>query len=212
MASALAINDIVQVTTFTWAQGQLGLNNRYYLITGLTGAPTDSTFAQGFDTLVAPFYQAIMTSGSIYYGTKARIVKPFATTIPQYWSNNQGPGAVGTAGLPTQVRGMLKRTTATVGRKGRGRLYLPFPDASSLAATPGFLPGGAYLVSVTNLANATEGAITLTVGALSIGCTSVITGKTLATPLKVTNWVAEKAWGTQRRSGSFGRQNPYPEF
>lgn len=206
--------DVLQLTIATYftPSRQLGLNTSHWQVT-VSGAPPAnvSDFVNVMDSLFAPLYKLAISGGAKYYGCRAVKVFPAGAPAPQTATANTGAGLVGTQVLPTAIAGILKFTTANVGRKFRGRNYIPFPDATFLAAA-GAEPTAAYVAAILNI-----GAVyvpqAIIVGGRSATVTPVICNKAGTAPVSpITNVLSEGDFGTQHRRGDFGRTNNYPPF
>lgn len=197
----------------TQGTGQSGLNNVNFLVTAITGTgATDAQFVAAWDAILSPLYRTLMTDGAQYYGCKAVRFSPLPVAVPVVSANHTVNGDAGTTPLPQAVAGLIKFLTGVIGRKGRGRIYVPFPDAAFNVAHE---PSGAYLTALSALATALN-TVTLigtspntSTVALCI-CAKPTKTFPAPTPYLVDTWVAEDAWGTQHRRGDFGRLNPAP--
>lgn len=188
---------------------QIGVNVLHAICTAKAGTgATDAQIAASIDTLVAANYKALIQNNATYRGVGARRIFP-TLGLESTSVASTGVGTAGANGLPLQVSGLLHIATLNATRKGRGRIYIPFPSTAAAAAN------GTMAAAYTVLLNA--------LGAtLSAGFSSGGGGNT-----NTFNWClwhrasnTYDAWSanaqgttkfaTQRRRGDYGRQNAVP--
>jgi hypothetical protein len=127
-------------------------------------------------------------------------------------------GLVVGASLPLQVSGLISLKTDLATRRGRGRIYVPFPSASQSGTA-----GGASQAYVDNLVILKEmmiGDRGMIGGGADITWRPVIFGRrrdaTIDQPalpeifVEVKSGTALGKWATQRRRGAYGRANVPP--
>jgi hypothetical protein len=206
---ALAIGEVYTVRAYCRFGDQIGLNVRHARITGITAASlTETQFATALNTLLGPAYSVLMTNQAEYYGTEVQRRLP--TPLPPVTSAS--PAVAGTAGtnpLPLQTCGLVRVGTATPGRAGRGRIYLPFPDAASTTNVGQPKPTAAYLIVLTAIAGVWTAPITLTAGPDAVAIDwGLLSPAGLYRP--ITNYRVRPYWATQRRRSNYGRTNVPP--
>ena len=215
MPSPVSTGGVLEVTHFTFCppDGQVGMNISHWFIQPVVGIINDTDCLLAIDAIFAPDFKAALSGGATYYGTKVRIMRPLATTIPVYSSVSNGVGLVGTTPLPTQLRGLISFGTQTLGRPGRGRRYVPFPDSTHLAGT-GIVPTPAYKVALTALAVDWSTPIPVTAGVNSTILTPILWSRKTPTVTNrfIISGTAKGAFATQRKSGQLGRPNLIPPF
>lgn len=203
--------EVWTVVVGTGYNGQSGLNTTHWEVGSTTGGGIpDTLLASTLDAALAPLYKALMTDAALYYGVKVFRKYPKATAVPVVADNNTGGGTAGSNALPTAVRGLLALKTSTIGKKGRGRLYLPFPDSADIS---GAEPTSSYVTRATALGTYLTTDLIITSGGLMSGLSLVVAPKgAVSTWYTVVSALGEQKWGTQHRSGDFGRLNPFPPF
>jgi hypothetical protein len=221
MAVPLAVGYPVRCrvwTTTTGAGGQAAVNTEHYLVASVGATPaTDLDVATTLDSIVENEYKVLMTGIAEYRGVQAQILN----TIPPYLAfyaeqftiANAGAGTAGTVALPGQVCGIGSYQTLQAGRAFRGRVYIPFPDVAD--DNGGGSPTNSYITR-----------LNLLVSSLSVGLSVAVAGRTATlvrvllhrknkagttpTPTPILSFETTQGWATQRRRGSFGRQNRSP--
>ena len=211
MANPLVVGEVYSLTIGTYFNDQSGLNRVHFIITSIAGTgTTDAAFVVAFDTVVAPLYKAVMHDAATYYGTKLYRRYPAPVYAPVIANGNQGPGTAGSVPLPTAICGMIRWGSNLKGRKGQGRIYVPFPATTALSAGE---PSGAYVVQLGALGAAISSFDLVGSGANTAAVACVIAGKTdFATPVAISRVVTPQLWGTQHRRGDYGRLNQTPPF
>lgn len=204
-----AIGDVVETVFRSQNVEQAGINVRHWTVTAAAPASmTDQDVANQFQALVGPLIAACMGSNSNMLQTAVRKVNgvPIGAQTP---SNTPTiPGAVVSGDLPRQTSGLITLRTLTIGRKGRGRMYVPFPP-TTLSDVNG-QPTAGYLTALTALRNVVGANVVLTdgVNVMTFQPCLYKRGALVGTP--VTSAVNRLSWATQRRRGSFGRPNALP--
>jgi hypothetical protein len=212
MSVLMTAGNVAQVTIACTAFNQVGLNDVYFVVNSIAGAgSTDADLAAFLDNLLAPLYKPALTGPANYYGVKVRVIAPTATAIPQTGTTHGGPGTAGTQPLPTQVRGLIRFGTNTIGKPGHGRIFIPFPDVAHQGLVTS-TPTAAYLILLNAIANALTLGFTVTSGANSSTYNQVIWHRKTKTYTPVTLYDASAFWATQRRSGDLGRLNTSQPF
>lgn len=206
------IGDIWKVQSASILANQLAINTLHYIVTDVVGVGISSVqVASAFDALQAAAMKGMMAANATYRGVGAQKVFPEVEAFGS-WVGSTGPGtfASGTGALPTQVCGLVTLRTNRSGRTGRGRVYLPFPDAAGNSATLDS-PNAAYVAAVATWLTAVQGPLTLTVGGNSLVFSLIVLNKVLpgGSP-QVTAFVTQAKWATQRRRGPYGRLNSLP--
>lgn len=206
MAYVDHLGDVWKVTMAqTTGTGQVQLMSVHYEIT--VAGVTDSRLSllSNTDTLFNTFLQPYVANPCHYYGSKCSPVKTAFSYAPAITR----PNVAGTAGakmLPSQVRPVIKWKTDFVGRGYRGRMYAFTPEATAIGTAE--LPSAGLIGALTNFAAA------IATGTIQAGTTwtPVIWHKVgphtpVAFSTPITSGAASGLWGTQRRSGDYGRPN-----
>jgi len=141
MATAIALNDIWQLTVWTQQGAQAGLNVGRFKITDVTGDPDMETLVNNILESWKLSYRPWLTTAASLSGVIARRLAPNATLGIQ---STTGPyaGTGGSDPLAAQIAGMVTLTSPFPGRKARGRKYVPFGDESNTTTAFAFNAGG----------------------------------------------------------------------
>jgi hypothetical protein len=119
-------------------------------------------------------------------------------------------GTGGSTALPKQTAGLITLRSSVVGKKNRGRQYVPFPATASdqgagvptLLYLADLIPLGAALRNVTVVGDAGP--------ANTADFSPIIWKKGSPTHAFITSMVVRRAWATQRKRGDYGRLNASP--
>jgi hypothetical protein len=208
----IAVGELLQVTFFCTAGTQTSVNVRQFLVTAVTGVPTEVPFLAAVNAIIAPHFKNILSSAATFYGsglTKLRIVPP---PTPVYSAGSRGTGNRAAALLPTNDTGLITLRTAFGGRSYRGRIYLPFPasaDNDNTFTPPS--PVAAYLTNASTLAADFVGVnVYTTTDPATVTGQWVVYSRRLNAANFILSTVARPAWASQRRRGILGRTNPPP--
>ncbi len=220
MTRALAAGNFVQLRI--WAEMpaafQAGVNSCWYVVSSVgASAATDSDFATVMDGVLAPVYKPALNNSANYKGVQAIIHSPTppypALALPAFSIAGFGAGTGGAVPMPKQVTAIIGFLSDRPGPSGRGRIYVPFPPQdgdNGSGAVSG--PFGLVLDAIGN---------ELEVGrSLSVGGRSAVLVRAIVhgpdkdgvypLPSGVTDHRVDGFWATQKRRGSFGRQNFSP--
>lgn len=218
MSAVLVVNGLYANRIWCLQAEQAAVNTVYYNVIANTGVLVqDTDMARVIEAMVAPQYKAIQSTDVSFRGVQTYLTNPPAGgAAPSTVFSNAlaGPGSLTPPDCPRQVSGLISWTTNLLGKRYRGRFYMPFPS-TSLVATDG-LPTAAYQTSLVNLGHAFLNLVTIN----NVGSTGSATvalylhhraGKSptpLATP--ITGIVVPPKFATQKRRGSYGRPNNSP--
>jgi len=215
MAKQLSENDVVlcQALVFNPPDSQIAVMNHYYVATTPTGsgAVTTQDVATGFDNLIFSLLRALLWNTADYRGVRARTVWPIVNPMDAWVAEttNEGVGSAGAVGLPSQTCGLLRRVTEVLGKKGEGRLYLPFPSQTD-NQTSG-KPTTGYQSKVSDFATATVAAWAVTGPPskqfIMVPC---LFDRVAGPGPRLTSFLITADWATQRRRGAYGRANLSP--
>lgn len=204
------VGDLLQQRAVCSTVTQVGMNiTGWYVSAIATGGATVNEIALAEDALYAPLYKAVLGNAATYRGVGYTNVVP-PRTIEYVGNANAGAGTAGVTLAPTQTRGLITFQGVSAGPRNRGRIYIPFP--ASVFLNPDGSPTTGYITLLGNLRNAYAASHTI-VGA---GGTTTIIPAILHRPYAVGNYTTVFAtyvrtkWGTQRRSGMYGRPNIPP--
>jgi hypothetical protein len=217
MANALALNSLVQLRVWTYmaTSFQAAVNTSWYLVTSIGASPaTDQDVADIMSTNISAPMRLLLNNLAQYNGCQAIIHSPVppnpATNVPANSVIGAGAGAGGAVPLPKQSCGIIKFTTGSPGPGGRGRWYTPFPPQAGDSGFSTVSP--AYQVLLQNLAAVVGITVTIATGGRSAVLQRVIRHGInklgiYPPPSPVLAFVQDAIWATQKRRGSFGRQN-----
>jgi hypothetical protein len=214
VANPVQLNDIwrCEVACYNTTNAQVSLNRYLFLCEAVAGTGgTDAQLATALDTLFAVEYKQAIANVAVYYGVKvSRYLLP-AVNRPAISIANTGAGTGGADQAPSVVCGLIKLTTTANGRKGQGRVYMPFVPTAYM--TINGEPTAAYEVVLDGLATAVLGLAPVGAG----GNTSTLkwvlpAAKTVPATALVATALAEGKFGTQHRRGDYGKLNVIPPF
>ena len=125
----------------------------------------------------------------------------------EYSTSVSGFGTGGSVALPGQVAGLVSFGSATMGKRGEGRNYVPFPPSAANE-----LNGSPTATYITNL-QALGTMMTSTIPCPNIdssgtGALNAILRSTPGSPTTgapITRFSVPTVWATQRRRGGFGK-------
>lgn len=205
----MPVNDVLEVRYVSTAGLQVSLNVRHYVITSV-GAPepTHQDIADRLGVVMATQYKTQLSSSATFRGIGVRRLLPPPRTAETVDGTTSGPGTRGADLLPKQIAAVISLRTAEATRRGRGRMYIPFPSETD--NTSAGLPVAAYGTDLVNLAALQNDLITVTAGGGTLVMTPVIFRRSDGTTRVITQVNARSIWGTQRRRGDFGRTNEPP--
>lgn len=199
--------DIIRATYFNFQNNQMSMPSVYFQLFNFSGVGviTLGDVASQLETRWSTFGAPRMSTSVAFVGTKASLVSRTPKPQPGI-ATDTTMGALAGKSLPAQVTGLLHLATTTGGRKGRGRVYLPFPNIgendSDNTPTAGFVTGwnffGADILSFI-IIPALSGASCLATGVLWHAETGDYSFLNAA--------YCKKLYATQRRRGDYGRIN-----
>jgi hypothetical protein len=204
---AVIIAPLTIRTQFYFAlDGQLGVTGIDHYITTITGGVGYyGDYANAWATVTGANFSALMSSNVVMLGARSyRRQAPGPLPLPGIASFPVGAGAIVPPDCPTQVSGIASFQAAISSRKGRSRMYVPFPPTSwvDTDATPA--PG--YITSLDALAASLIANVPL-VGAVTYSTEAVIWHRSTLTTDPIISKRANKRWATQRRRGNYGDVN-----
>ncbi len=211
----LAVDDIVEVTTYCKANDQLGLNVFHYKVTqnalnNSLGRVVESL--EGGAAAASATLRSLMPTICAFAGWSVRIYNP-GPSILYYDTTGIGAGTVTGDLLPRQCAGLISKRVNVAGRRKGGRFYMPFPGELDNAETS--IPTDGYLARLGDLAAELLGALTDSGGNILavpvVAKKTIVAGVTnISTTRQIIAMNPKQKWATQRRRGSFGRTNVSP--
>lgn len=212
MARTLLVTDALKVTVWTQQGAQACENIFSYVISPtFTAGVTDVNVATAIDTAAQSFYKALMNNNASYRGVTVSYWN--VTPLPLTEESNAftGAGTAGATALPTQCRGILRRLTNYSGRAYRGRIYFPFPSTAHDSGTGTPLAAYETLMQSCVTAISPPAGLTVTGGGGSATLFPVIWHRKNGNfSYIILHETVLTGWGTQRKSGGFGRPNTPP--
>jgi len=103
---------------------------------------------------------------------------------------------------------LISLYSATLGKIGQGRTYVPFPCPDDNAGDG--TPTAGYVTRLANLAVFLSTDLVIVAGAQTATFKPCLYRGGVDTPRFIQDAVNHDAWATQRRRGSFGRLNKAP--
>ena len=204
------VGDIVEQRVVCALGNQVAMNIFHYGVGAITsGGASLLEMATAMDALLAPLYKDLMDVAATYRGVgMTNVIVP--RTIEYVSTAGIGFGTQAGNSIPTQVRGLISYQGNAAGPRNRGRQYIPFPSVTALTASG--LVSTTYSTSLTNLR------AVLSVTRIFIGATGNTTVFPVVAhrPFLPSNWstvtqmFARTKFGTQRKSGAYGRPNTAP--
>lgn len=209
MPIQLQVEDVLHIRLGAYQNGQVSLNNLYYKVSTITGGATFlEDVPNGVFNFAKDHYKVLMTTQASFVGTSARIVAPAFRKTNTYLSDVAlVAGTAGDEVLPTQDCGVWSFRTDLAGRKAYGRNYLPFLWAGFVQGTGH--PSEDYITAASNWIAFMSPNITVPVKTHSLVLNHGVFGKNTGFN-PVTASRLSHLFGTQRRRGDFGKQNPNP--
>lgn len=201
MSTALLVGDVIQVKCYASFQQQGSINVLHYICGATTGGTvTDVAVAQQLEATFAPLYKAWLPTVCIWEGVRVQRIHPGITPVAVVNTANKGAGTVLGDPLPGLVAGVVTKRTALAGRKGRGRMFLPFfsEGASGVDAKPGAVVKAAMQA----FANAALTTINVVSGGANMPLTPTLFRKSGAVATPVTGNLVRDDWYRAGRRGS----------
>lgn len=172
---------------------------------------TDEGVVDKLSGVWGPRLKFFFTTDTQYMGaTLRRLFGVGAQPITRFSVSGSGAGTEALPTLPLQTAGLLSFATDTGGKKYRGRCYIPFVARSYQTSSTSGDPSVAFQTQMETIGAAVVAGDTIIVGGATI---SVEYGlHPVGDPVwsKYTSYKYHDRWATQRRRGSFGKQNPFP--
>lgn len=216
--AVLVPGNLYKCRFFNFISPQVGMNTLYLDCLSVAGVtPEEGDLVDHLSTLFSIPYKAAMGAPAEYVGADVQNVSglpPFP--IQSASIIGQGNGTFNANLLPTQICGVIHLKTALTGRAYRGRIYIPFPGDTSQTAADYPMPTGAYLTVLAGFSAILDTNVTVTGAG---GGTAILQwvlhhNKNKAgvtpSPTPIIDAPASVLFGTQRRRGNYGRQNPPP--
>lgn len=205
----LHAGDTVQFRVWTTCNDQAAVTTHHFRVGTITGLVDLADASLSFDSVMQTAYKSIISSQARYNGVQARLLNQIPPFVSQDTITNAGPGLAGPVCMSRQTCGITSYYTLFAGPGNRGRTYWPFPPASG-DETFGE-PNDAYIEGVETLVGLMMISFVITGSggsAPAVFCLHV--KRTPASPIPITFAETRRKWATQKRRGSYGRQNTSP--
>jgi hypothetical protein len=204
---AIPNGTIIRVTNFCYQNGQMAMPSVHYQMTSPGGVGIfnlgDAAFS--FQTNFASAAKARLSTGVVLTGTKAAIVSLVNKGQPGIATDGSA-GTNGTVSLPGQVTGLVHLASDLGGKKGRGRVYLPFPTVGEQDTDN--TPSSVFVAGWNAWAGDISTIFTCTgPGGATMVATGVIWHKETGDYSFLNGSYVKKLYATQRRRGDYGRSN-----
>jgi len=187
---------------------QYSQNVRNFRVSFIANGPaTELGLANAISAGIAGSYRDILATTCFYQGLKMQKVQPILG-MPAISVVGAGGGTVLGDALPPQVAGLLRYTSNTPGRRGRGRVFLPFMGESFNG--PSGLPTAPAITAMDALGEKMNGTETFVIGASTVdieyGRPHSLSGVWI--PWLITE--PAPGWATQRRRSFLNRADGNP--
>jgi len=212
MAVVGEVYSVKTITRYTPAVGNAvnGLNITHWEVFAIAGAgATNAQIATAFSNVFSANYIPLMSSLSVFQGVILQRILPLPILLPFGSGSGFAAGTQVGEALPSQTCGIITKREVGVGRKKRGRLYIPWPVEAD--STINGRPGPGYLVNLNTLAGIMSAALLVGVPPDQTTLIPVLFHPTPApgTRTPIATALAREYWGTQRRrSTAFKTDTP----
>lgn len=198
-----------QIKVYCQQNDQIGINVRYYTVDSSSGGGlTEQQMVDALSAKYGPMYKTYLPSAARYLGaTIQRAAVPMSE--PLFVSTTgAGTGEIEADPIPLQAALLVSLYAAAAGRKGRGRMYLPFwSEAHNGVDGKPTIVATDIAVSIGLLFSQSQ---TLINGSASNVVAPQLWERTGNVFRPITRQAVAAKWATQRRRGNYGRQNPIP--
>lgn len=201
---------IVQTQVVCQLNDQIGMNVVYHRCDAAPiGGGTDMRrFADAINLRIADPIKSCLVSSAFFLGIRCQIVFPLL--LPGVIRTNlAGAGSIAGEPLPRQTSGIISKKSTQAGQRKGGRTYIPFPSEGSNDVTA--RPNAVYLANAAAYADAICLPFNVVGGPGTSNMIAIIFRRSApGASSDVRAYTVAQAWATQRRRGSFGRQNVNP--
>lgn len=199
---------------YFYYNSQMATNRRAWRWTaGVGGQPTDTTRVDDafLNVTLEGIYGSLMVNAAELVGIRYTPLPNSGSVAPVYSNTVTSAGSGGAVALPKQSAALVRLKSTFLGKRGEGRVYIPFPPAAGNELTG--VPTVAYISALSDLAavfgvaqvcNSTTGVPGTIAPVLIPGPGGALT------PIPVTSATPGHSWATQRRRGDYGRVNKNP--
>lgn len=203
--------DLFELSAFCYYQGQAGINVTHIACTFTDTSNLDmQDLVDDYEITLRPLYAAILPLSATFRGCTLRRIRS-AKSATFYSSHTGTVGTVDEDTLPTQLAPIIKLTANVAGRRGRGRLYLPFPPVTANvlgSVAPGYVADAQDIADAYNTVRVHNDVDTIHVNHFSMAIRHAnAPGSTDDTWDLVQTATALDKFATQRRRGRYGKPN-----
>lgn len=207
MAHTFTLGERVRVKVQCSCGDQKAINTFHYVVTSVVNAGlTDVQLANYFDDEFSQWYVPLIAENAVYDHVSVGRYWPTPPTAEEINNDSTAPGQVGNGpALPRQCCGIFTKTTRFIGRKYRGRAYVPFPGEGSNDLLG--VPVAAYLTALGNLASEATIVQNPAVGVDGLTLEPILQAGGDPTAINytlITGSIIRNRWATQRSRGSYG--------
>jgi len=207
--AVLTVGDILEVKSFAYGAGQLGINVLHWEFSQITaGTLSDGAASVAFSTALSAVMKPTLGAAYEWIGMTLRRVTP-APTPSIIQTADAGVGATPGDSLPRQMCGIGTKLTAVPGRAGRGRVYFPFATEND-NEVDGEPEAGYRLRMDTAMAFICSLFAPVIPVVTGVEFRPVIYNRLTATSIPITGWIVRHRWASQRRRGDYGQANNRP--
>jgi hypothetical protein len=200
--------DVLEVAMYVDLVGQLGVNVRHYVVSGVVGGgPSEKFIADELSLGISTRYVSWFNADTAFLGVKLQAISP--TRRPAVTSTSGAiNGAVVSDALPDQVAAVVKLRSGMVGRSKRGRMYLAgFTEADNTASNS--VSAGTQLAISVLMTYMLQPISVTNAGAVAI-LNPVIFSRKLGTHVPIASYAIHTEWGTIRKRSQINRGDAFP--
>ena len=209
MASTLQVGQILRASVWSQDTEQASVNVLHYRVQAVGGLPaTDADFATAFDQTIATAYRAAINNNATYRGVEAQVIWPLPVLVAVNSIVGAGVGTGGAIALPRQSAALTQWRTSIAGRHGHGRSYWPFPPTIFNQLDGSITAGGLGVFQTLHNLVLNFGSFTIALRNATMAL--VVYDRVSHVGTLVNAATTSNKWATQRRRGTYGRQNSSP--
>lgn len=210
MGTPILVGDLIQIQPWWTFQEQAGTNVLHYSPVPPVPAVEIEEVVEALSAAWSVECRGIVGTSVVFNGLTGRIYR-LNTTFPTVIGEAaNAAGTFGTDPLPGQVSGIITKRSADGSRKGRGRVYCPFPPLEACDAAGN--PAVAYLAAMNAYATQVLDSQSVVGNAGTIVMKPVIANRPILSGgfKEITSFVVRGRFATQRRRGDYGAPNISP--
>ena len=199
----ITLGDTFIVESWCKSREQYSLNARTFKLddAAFTMPHTTEDLLLAIDPILSEAYTRYLSTESLYYGT--RITRTHPSADGPYSVVSSVLGSQGSLPLPPQVAVLLRSTTGLLGRRNKGRTYIPFIPSAFMGADGRLTSGG--LIRMLFVLNIARLGITGDVGGEGFHLQPVVRMSSSAAGRPYVSATIERTFATMRsRSSLYG--------